>query len=293
MSANTLIQWAHHSFNIVWGCIKVSPGCENCYAATMAKRLGLDIWGPAKTTPRRTFGAKHWAEPLKWNAAAERAGERRRVFCSSMADIGEDHPTVAEELKKLWPLIKATPWLDWLLLTKRPERYPEILPDDWGEGYDNVWLGTSVESQAYVWRAEKLREVKARVYFISAEPLLEWVSFWDLFRGLGPDEMWWLIIGGESGTRARPFDIGWVISLLRECSEFGVYAFVKQLGAVPMEEEDAWRERVPTRLLSAKNRKRVPAGFVPLKLKDSHGGTIEEWPEELRVREFPVSGVRA
>ena len=97
------------SFNPWWGCVKVSQGCEHCYAETFAKRTGHSIWGPAKTTQRRTFGDKHWAEPLKWDADAAKAGERHRVFCASMADVFEDHPQLHAERPRLWSLIAQTP----------------------------------------------------------------------------------------------------------------------------------------------------------------------------------------
>lgn len=233
MSATTGIEWTHHTFNLVWGCIKVSPGCERCYAEGQAKRWGHDVWGPAKTTPRRTLSEKYWREPLAWNAAAEAAGERRRVFCGSMCDWAEDHPTVDAEREKLWPLIRATPWLDWLLLTKRPERVAQLLPDDWGAGYLNVRLGTSVESPKYVERVAILGDVPSRAYFISAEPLLEATSFRSFFELIEPGENWWLIGGGESQAGARPSELDWFRMQRDECAEFGIPYLLKQLGGFP------------------------------------------------------------
>jgi len=90
MAIETGISWTQHTFNIAWGCTKCSPGCKNCYADQLARRYGHDVFGPQK--PRRTFGDKHWREPLKWNRQAEKAGVQRKVFCSSMADVFEDHP---------------------------------------------------------------------------------------------------------------------------------------------------------------------------------------------------------
>lgn len=109
MGKNSKIEWTHHTWNPWWGCVKVSQGCEHCYAETFAKRTGHSIWGPAKTTQRRTFGDKHWAEPLKWDADAAKAGERHRVFCASMADVFEDHPQLHAERPRLWSLIAQTP----------------------------------------------------------------------------------------------------------------------------------------------------------------------------------------
>jgi protein gp37 len=101
------------------------------------------------TTPRRFFKEKHWQEPLTWNRQAEKQGHRRSVFCASMADVYEDHPAVVDERQKLWKLIEATPWLNWLLLTKRPENI--LLMSSWGRRTwpDNVWVGTSVGLQKH------------------------------------------------------------------------------------------------------------------------------------------------
>jgi len=270
MSAKTGIEWTDHTFNIAWGCMKVSPGCARCYAETWANWTWKEkVWGPASTTPRRTFAEKHWAEPLEWNALAEHEGRRHRVFCSSMADVFEDHPTIDAERAKLWPLIRATPWLDWQLLTKRPERIAENLPADWGEGYSNVWLGTSIESPEYLWRFDALRANRAAVYFLSLEPLLAGVSLSDRFALLEPGERWWVIVGGESGAGARPMHLDWVESLWCDCQEFAVDLFVKQLGAHPVD----------------------AAG--PLRLHDKKGGDMAEWPEHLRVREFPAARAEA
>src|SRR6185436_18027435 len=121
------------------------PACAHCYAKTLSERWGFDVWGEENS--RRIFGDKHWAEPLKWNAKAQAAGERRRVFCSSMADVFEDHPTIDQERAKLWPLIRATPWLDWQLLTKRADRILSCLPADFSRAtYPNVWLGFTAEN---------------------------------------------------------------------------------------------------------------------------------------------------
>lgn len=226
MGKETGIAWTDHTFNIAWGCMKVSPGCKHCYAETFSKRTGHSIWGPAETTSRRTFGAKHWAEPLKWNAAAAKAGVRKRVFCSSMCDVFEDHPTIDAEREKLWPLIRATPHLDWQLLTKRPERIRWHLPSDWRSGYPNVWLGTSIESQAYNDRLWHLLEVPARLHFLSCEPLLESFTLGlDLETDAWPE---WVIIGGESGPGHREMPLDGLVSLVNEVQVGGSRVFVKQ-----------------------------------------------------------------
>jgi protein gp37 len=235
MGESTKIAWCNHTFNIAWGCFKVSPGCTHCYAETFAvNRAGFNVWGPPEITSRRTFGQKHWDEPLKWNRAAEKAGVRARAFASSMCDNFEDHPTVIVELRKLWPLIRATPWIDWLLLTKRYERIERSLPADWGkDGYPNVWLGVSVENQEYAnLRIPALLQVPAAVHFVSYEPALGPVSFETIYTAGDDDDFvsWnvltgqvggsmrqrqsefaldWIIYGGESGSGYREHDVQW------------------------------------------------------------------------------------
>lgn len=279
MGETTKISWTDHTFNVAWGCQKISPACQHCYAETWAKRLGLDLWGPG--TPRRTFGEKHWDAPLAWNRKAAEAGERRRVFCSSMADVFEDHPTITAERAKLWTLIRRTPWLDWQLLTKRADRIAECLPDDWGDGYPNVWLGVTVEDQQRAeGRIPKLVDVPAVVRFLSVEPMLGEIDlFGDLSDGIpGPAvkeafDQWesvvylpmidWVIVGGESGPKARPFDLVKAGRIVADCDYWGVPVFVKQLGSRPA--------------LYGK----------PFLITDSKGEILDEWPDGLRVREMP------
>lgn len=222
MADKTIIAWTHHTFNVAWGCVKISPGCKNCYADGLARRYGHDVWGPAATTPRRAFGLKHWQEPLKWNRDAALAGERRRVFCSSMCDVFEDHPTIDAERAKLWPLIRATPWLDWQLLTKRADRVADRLPADWLDCYPNVWLGVSIESNEWSWRADHLRAVQAAVRFVSYEPAIGPLDQLDL-SGLD-----WIIYGGESGPGRRPEDKQWARDMRDRCTAAGVAFFHKQ-----------------------------------------------------------------
>lgn len=223
MGAETGISWTDHTFNIAWGCQKVSPGCTHCYAEDLSTRYGHGVWGPNK--PRRTFGAKHWAEPIAWNRAAERAKRRAKVFCSSMCDIFEDHPTIERELRKLWPLIRASPGLDWQLLTKRAERIAECLPADWGEGYPNVWLGVSIENREHEWRVQLLRRVPARVRFLSYEPALGPID------GIELTGISWLIYGGESGAAFRPDQMEWATNVANQCYRGGVLFFYKQCAA--------------------------------------------------------------
>lgn len=220
MSQKTLIAWTDHTFNIAWGCQKVSPGCAHCYADSLSRRYGWDVWGPGKN--RRTFGEKHWREPLKWNARAESDCRQRRVFSSSMCDYLEDHPAIAREREKLWRLIRATPWLTWQLLTKRADRIADNLPDDWGSGYRNVWLGVSIESLDWAWRADCLRAIPASVRFISYEPALGPLDDIDL-SGIE-----WVIFGGESGPHYREADLQWSRNMRDKCASLAIPYFHKQ-----------------------------------------------------------------
>jgi protein gp37 len=227
MGANSQIEWTDHTFNPWWGCIRVSPGCEHCYAESQAKRYGHNIWGPASTTDRRFFGDKHWQQPLLWNAKAEAAGERRRVFCASMADVFEDNRSLVNERNRLWQLIRETPSLDWLLLTKRPENIGLMMGWD-VMGWPNVWLGTSTENQEQADKRVPLlleRRDQVPVLFLSVEPQLGEVCLHSWLPRLD-----WVISGFESGPGYRPGNVDWLRHTRNECAAAGVAWFFKQHG---------------------------------------------------------------
>jgi protein gp37 len=217
---NTKISWTDATWNPAWGCTKIGPGCDNCYAEKLASRYGFDVWGPDKS--RRTFGDKHWNEPVNWNKKARETGKRIKVFCASMCDVFENHPIIDGLRDRLWNLIRETQWLDWQLLTKRPNRIKENLPNDWLGGYENVWLGTSVESGDFAWRADFLRELPAVIKFISCEPAIGPLD------NLVLDGINWVIYGGESGPNFRDHDINWARNLRIRCLEANVAFFYKQ-----------------------------------------------------------------
>lgn len=224
MAKNSRIEWTHHTFNPWWGCVKVSPACKHCYAEAWAKRVGESLWG-AKS-PRRFFSEKHWSEPLRWNAEAEQDGERRRVFCASMADVFEARAEFAPWRDKLWTLIENTPALDWLLLTKRPEHIGDFAP--WSEWPPHVWLGTTAENQHWAnIRIPELVKHKAAVRFISSEPLL---GALDLTPWLSAGQLDWVIAGGESGGHARPTKPTWVRRLRDDCLTYDASFHFKQWG---------------------------------------------------------------
>jgi len=296
MSANSKIEWTDHTFNIAWGCTKVSAGCAHCYADKFSHRYGFDVWGAGKS--RRIFGETHWREPLKWDRAARAAGRVDRVFCSSMCDVFEDHPTIDEEREKLWPLIQATPNLVWQLLTKRPERIAANLPACWDEIRGRVWLGTSAEDQpTFVARWPHLRDTPAAVRFLSVEPLLGPVDTSPALSGFEASGTEYgrgfnhtrvgravpkvdlVIVGGESGPGARPCDVAWIRSIVKQCRDANVPAFVKQVGAHYVDAANG---------VGGVLARPDPTLVPPIRrLRDRKGGDPSEWPQDLRVREMP------
>jgi protein gp37 len=260
MGETTAIAWTDHTFNPWWGCTRVSPGCEHCYAEAFAKRTGNLVWG--KQADRRFFGEKHWAEPLKWDRQAEAEGRPHLVFCASMADVFEDRLELMPERARLWDLIAETPHLIWQLLTKRPQNVlgmvhvewhadtphdisDDIIPARWP---DNVWIGTTVEDQQRAdERIEQLLAIPAPVRFLSCEPLLgpvhldvDWLPVGVSYRtdyGTGieydvdrSNAIDWVICGGESGAGHRPLDLDHARYLRDQCAAAGVPFFFKQVG---------------------------------------------------------------
>lgn len=265
MAQNSKIEWTDHTFNLVIGCAKVSPGCASCYAETMNARRGWAEWG--KDGSRKVMSESYWKEPLKWNRKAIELGQRQRVFCSSLADVFEDHPTVNEQRLRLWELIKQTPALDWQLLTKRPENFKKFLPADWENGYPNVMLGVSVEDADRAFqRIEILSQTPANKRFLSCEPLLEDVCLnevWDCLTS--PRFVDWVIVGGESGKHPRPCDLHWIWHIVKDCESLEIPVFVKQLGACPV------------------SRKGDDLYFS--QPHDSKFSTFEVFPPDLRIRQ--------
>lgn len=285
MGETTGIAWCHHTLNGWIGCSKVDALCTHCYADELDKRVGgyggARRWGPG--VQRHRTSAATWNAALKWDRAAEKAGERRRVFCSSLADVF-DAEVPPEWRWELWSLIAKTPHLDWLLLTKRPENIPAMLPSHIPAGlfpdvsrewpWSHVWLGTSVGNQESAdKRIPLLLKVPAAVRFLSCEPLLGSVDLNAVPRlphqcapsasGRG---IAWVIVGGESGPGARPMEVSWARGLLEQCRAAAVPAFMKQLGRIV-----AWEDGRMT--------------IAPH--DDPKGGDPLGWPADLRVREFP------
>jgi len=248
MAETSKIEWTDATFNPWVGCTKISPACDHCYAEGWAKRAGNpELW----QGERRRTSAVNWRMPVKLNALAVTEGRRLRVFCASLADVF-DNQVPADWREDLWALIRATPMLDWQLLTKRPQNIGKMLPADWGQGWPNVWLGTTVENQAEAdRRIPHLLATPAAVRFLSCEPLLGPVDLrhmdQDIFDAVGDalTGKWrwrdgptrqetprinWVIAGGESGPGARPMHPDWARSLRDQCAAAGVAFHFKQWG---------------------------------------------------------------
>jgi len=222
MSDITHISWTDHTCNPWWGCTKVSLACKNCYAETLAWRFRKLGWGPG--VDRLLASEKVWNQPLVWNRKAKQQGVRKRVFTLSMGDFF-DVEVPAEWRARIWNVISECDSLDWQILTKRPENILSMLPPDWGEGWNHVWIGTTVEDQT---RADErvpiLLDVPAKLRFLSCEPLLGEVNI----PRIG--ELDWIIAGGESGQHYRPMDPQWVRSLRDQSVQNGVAFHFKQWG---------------------------------------------------------------
>lgn len=302
MAFQTKIQWTDHTFNGWLGCSKDGEGCKHCYAeAMMDLRYGRVKWGPQGTRSLTST----WHQPVAWNRLAREEERRHKVFAFSLADVFEDYPGQLLNAKgdplwhrlanldttftypgfgklpdalpcsldwargRLFRLIDNTPFLDYLLLTKRPENIRAM----WhGEPRKNVWLGTSISNQREA-DVEVPRLISCTglgaLLFLSVEPQIGRI---DLSQFLFPRPLVdWVIVGGESNQGhgvARAFNLDWARLLRDQCESAGVPLFFKQAGSNPRTGTDR-------------------DGLLPLKLVDSHGGNWEEWPADLRVRQCP------
>lgn len=211
MGSATGIEWTHHTWNPWQGCSRVSPGCAHCYMYRDKARYGQDPATVVRSKPP-TF-----RKPLAWKDPA-------LVFTCSWSDWF--HADADAWRDEAWDIIRRTPHLTYQILTKRPERILAHLPHDWDTGWPNVWMGVSVENPRWTHRIQQLVEVPATVRFLSCEPLLGNVS---LAASWMP-HLHWVIVGGESGPRARPMDLDWARWLRDQCQYAKIPFFLKQLG---------------------------------------------------------------
>jgi protein gp37 len=226
VAENSKIEWTDHTFNPWWGCQKISPACDRCYAEAQAHRWGHELWG--KYADRRQMSESHWRKPLVWNEDAEKEGVSRLVFCASMADVFEDRQDLYVPRARLWELIAETWHLDWLLLTKRPENIDVMMPFRWQQSAPlNVWVGATAENQKlYHERVAHLAGLPFDA-FLSLEPLLEPIDLQPEVADFG--RIKWVIVGGETGPGARPMDPDWAREIRDQCAEYGVAFFMKQM----------------------------------------------------------------
>ena len=229
----TNIRWTNYSWNPWIGCRKVSAGCKNCYMFREQERFGQDP-NDIRRTRDLTFN-----QPLGWKDPA-------KVFLCSWSDFFIEE---ADEWRDdAWDIIRRTPHLTYQILTKRPENIISRLPEDWGEGWENVWLGVSIEDRKYMERGAALTDIPAKVRFISAEPLLDCLR---LKRILYFGRIDWVIVGGESGPGYRKMDMDWVREIKEDCDrDPGIAFFMKQdsgpkpgmRGRIP---DDLWIQEFP------------------------------------------------
>jgi protein gp37 len=305
-------------------CEFISSGCNHCYACMNNHRClpnngtGLPFDKRARELVDIFIDEKMLQLPFRWKRP-------RKIFVENQSDLF-GHWVPFEMVDQVSAVMALTPHHTYQILTKRPERMREYFAEHlptvrWMDearrmkpgpaipagafnaiALPNVWVGVSAEDQKHAdERIPLLLETPAAVRFVSYEPALGPVNF-DGYLGpkllgkrpsqWGPFEyaLDWVILGGESGNGARPFDIQWALDAVQQCTAADVKVFVKQLGKVPIVKESAWRHGNggnTVHLLNALNHKHTPEGFVPLKYQDSAGGDIDEFPPALRVRQFP------
>ena len=225
---NTKIPWASHTYSSWNGCTAVSPGCDHCCALRDAKRFHLAEWG---NHPRRRPSPSYLRAPLRWDRRAAKTGQREVVFSNFLSDYFDNQVPPIWRIEH-WDLIRRTPNLIWMLLTKRPQNIVRMLPPDWGAGWNNVWLGVSVENREEAQRRlTLLLSVPARIYFTSAEPLLEAVDLRQWMRRAGAPlpGLDLVIVGGESGAGWRGMNLAWARDLRDQCRSAGCCFFMKQI----------------------------------------------------------------
>lgn len=298
----TSIAWTDFTFNPWIGCTKVSTGalggCEGCYAEAYDNRWGGGHWGPG--APRRRTAPGNWAKPYRWDRDASATG-KRKVFCASLADVF-DNEVDPEWRADLFDVIRSTPNLRWILLTKRIGNAADMLPKGWPDGFGHVGLMATVVTQEEAdrdvpkllatpaaWRGLSIEPQMEAIYldgirFATGDPRhrLDALTGQALLYGCGrnghPDmtvrvekpvtaKLDWIITGGESaqpGHPARSYDLAWPRALIAQCRRAGAACFVKQLGARPV-------------ILTS----------AMAKAHDRAGADPSEWPEDLRVQDFP------
>lgn len=214
MGVNSSIEWTEATWNPVTGCTKISPGCTNCYAERLSYRLKA-MGQPNYTNGfRLTMQPRMLELPLRWKTP-------QTIFVNSMSDLFHRDVTT-DYIMRVFDVMRRAHWHRFQVLTKRSLRLARLSAQiDWP---DNVWMGVSVENNAYTYRIDHLRQTGAHVKFLSLEPLLGPLPQLNL-QGIN-----WAIVGGESGPGARPMEADWVVDLRNQCQRAGVPFFFKQWG---------------------------------------------------------------
>jgi len=214
MALGSGIEWTESTWNPVTGCNKVSPGCKHCYAERMAERLQAMGQPNYSNGFQLTLQPKMLELPFQWT-------KPQAIFVNSMSDLFHDDVPL-EYIQRVFAVMRRAHWHRFQVLTKRAERLAALSPGiDWPA---NVWQGVSVENASYVGRVDDLRKTGARVKFLSLEPLL------GPLPKLKLKDIDWVIVGGESGPRARPMEVSWVIDIRDQCAQAGIAFFFKQWG---------------------------------------------------------------
>lgn len=257
MAENTKIAWTDHTVNFWWGCVEDGPECANCYARELDKMRGgtfdegRNHWG--KDAPRWDRSANARQQALRLHRRAGKRGTVETVFSNSMSDLFEEHPELPAARDVAFQTIEETGNLFWLLLTKRPQNVDTMVPTRWlDKGYPpNVMIGTTAGTQKQGER--RVRDLCDRVscpnLFVSAEPLVGELTLISRM-----DQIDWLIVGGESGPKRRAMSLNWARRLLHDARDFDTAFFFKQIGGPASDKKDK----------------------------------MEDFPEDLRVREFPA-----
>lgn len=256
------IGWTDHTWNVARGCQKVSEECKYCYMYRDSERYKNYNPQTPVITSESTLKlpySKGFREKKLEN------GSRPLIFTSSLTD-----PFLVEldqYRDRMWRTMRENKDLIFLVLTKRPERIIQFLPEDWGDGYENVWLGTSVGMQKNIHRIEHLLNTPSKHHFLSAEPLIGELDLIDsdfLKSVIGSKTLDWVIVGGESGNdnglwRYRECKLEWIEKIVNQCKESNTPVFVKQMGT-----------------------------FLSKHLEISrHGDAVEEFPHNLQIQDFP------
>ncbi|HFE64759.1 MAG TPA: phage Gp37/Gp68 family protein [Caldithrix sp.] len=214
MANKSSIEWTESTWNPVTGCSKISPGCQYCYAERFAKRLQAMGQANYRNGFKLTLHEHVLEQPLSWK-------KTQMIFVNSMSDLfHRDVPL--EFIQKVFETMRKAHWHTFQLLTKRSPRLLEV--DKYLSWPDNVWMGVSIENMAFTSRADHLRQTNAKIKFLSLEPLL------GPLPNLNLTNIDWVIVGGESGPKARPMETEWILEIRDQCQKTNVPFFFKQWG---------------------------------------------------------------